>query len=667
MVSPGFRPSVTSKYSSPATPTLTGRKFATPSFTTNTPSVSFFFRAAAVSAGRLSVAPVLFSRTVSPDLRADGDDPRRGGQIGADVGGRLVERDFDFVVHGPVVLPGRGRRGVAHTRIGHLGHAADEGGVGERVDRDLDGVAEVDAYHVRLVHLHLRLDDGQVGDGQQQADVLREGAWHRYLTLLHRQPRHPARHRGDERGLAEIVARRLHRGARLIHLVLRRIQVGFGDVECRLRLLELLRGDQVGALRVELFGAPQGALGLVLVGLGLHRRRLRRGHRGRGLLQVRLVDCRVDLDQELALLHQVAFAHCDLRDASRDVRRHVDLLFGLDLAARGHGGDEIASARGLEPHLLAAVPPRGGADHHEADDDHRGARTHQQFAALGHNCRLLRLPQRPADRRFERGQRLVIVVPGVDIVGLGAQRRHLGVQQLEERPRADAVALRGQLQLLARCRAVRVLNGDRLKRRLERQVRLTDVGLHLQSTCPHRFLQILLLGLGLRHLQRLLEVTPQRDRYGEPRLERLRREVERIAVVLVPERLLLGGRVGQHGAVERGLSRVQPRGVLVRARQGVRLSALPDRRDRRIDVGQLLREPGPAGRQRYRRTPAGGGCLHAPPGGALALAQRLERGVLLLGHAEQVAQPPGRGLDGERVGELYRSEVYRRRHADLLE
>src|SRR2546429_7360245 len=38
------------------------------------------------------------------------------------------------------------------------------------VDRDLDGVGEVDAYHVRLVHLHLRLDDGQVGDGQQRSE-----------------------------------------------------------------------------------------------------------------------------------------------------------------------------------------------------------------------------------------------------------------------------------------------------------------------------------------------------------------------------------------------------------------------------------------------------------------------------------------------------------------
>ncbi|PYP77897.1 MAG: hypothetical protein DMD25_08235 [Gemmatimonadetes bacterium] len=66
-----MRPSVTSKYSSPAIPTFTGRKVAIPSFTTNTPSVSFFFRAAVVSAGRRSGAPGLFSRTVSEMIGID--------------------------------------------------------------------------------------------------------------------------------------------------------------------------------------------------------------------------------------------------------------------------------------------------------------------------------------------------------------------------------------------------------------------------------------------------------------------------------------------------------------------------------------------------------------------------------------------------------------------
>src|SRR6266550_2903453 len=225
---------------------------------------------------------------------------------------------------------------------------------------------------------------------------------------------------------------------------------------------------------------------------------------------------------------------------------------------------------------------------------------------------------------FERGHRLVIVVHGVDVVGLGAQPGDLGVEQLEERPRADAVALRGELQLLARCGAVRVLNGDRLKRRLERQVRLAHIGFHLEPARPHRFLQILLLRLGLRHQQRLMEVAPQWDRDGESRLERLRGEMERIAAVQVAERLLLGRRVGEQRAVDRRLARVQPRAVLVSARHRVGLSALADGPDRRVDVRQLLREPGPAGRQRHRRTPARRRGLHTPPRGALPLAQCLE-------------------------------------------
>src|SRR5438105_5063114 len=71
IVSPSFRPSVTSKYSSPAMPTLTARKVATPSFTVNTPSVSFFLRAAVVSTGRCSVDTGLFSRTVSAMIGID--------------------------------------------------------------------------------------------------------------------------------------------------------------------------------------------------------------------------------------------------------------------------------------------------------------------------------------------------------------------------------------------------------------------------------------------------------------------------------------------------------------------------------------------------------------------------------------------------------------------
>src|SRR5256885_3296275 len=51
--------------------------------------------------------------------------------------------------------------------------------------------------------------------------------------------------------------------------------------------------------------------------------------------------------------------------------------------------------------------------------------------------------------------------------------------------------------------------------------------------------QILLLRFRLRHLQRLLEIPPQRDADREPRLERLGGELERVLAVGGADRLLL--------------------------------------------------------------------------------------------------------------------------------
>src|SRR5438067_11230911 len=85
------------------------------------------------------------------------------------------------------------------------------------------------------------------------------------------------------------------------------------------------------------------------------------------------------------------------------------------------------------------------------------------------------------------------------------------------------------------------------------------------------------------------------------------------------------------GAIERRLIGVEPGAVLVRAGHRVHLRALAQARDRRVDVGQLLREARPAGRERQRGAVARGRRPDAPGGGTLALAQRLERRVLLLG------------------------------------
>src|SRR5689334_18441356 len=72
-----------------------------------------------------------------------------------------------------------------------------------------------------------------------------------------------------------------------------------------------------------------------------------------------------------------------------------------------------------------------------------------------------RLAEPAADGRFQRGHRLVVIVDGGDVVVLRVQLRHLRIEQLEERSRAHAVALGGELELLARGGTIGVLDGDR--------------------------------------------------------------------------------------------------------------------------------------------------------------------------------------------------------------
>ena len=161
----------------------------------------------------------------------------------------------------------------------------------------------MEAHDVRLVHLHLRLDHREIGDRHQQADVFGERTRNRDLAFLDREPGHAPGHRGDEVRLAEVVARLLHGGARLVYLVLRRGQVRLGDFEGGLRLLQLLGCHEVGTLVPQLPGAPEGPLRLVAVRPRLHY--LGGGGRvgGLGALQVGLVHRGVDLEQELALRH----------------------------------------------------------------------------------------------------------------------------------------------------------------------------------------------------------------------------------------------------------------------------------------------------------------------------------------------------------------------------
>src|SRR6185295_1481610 len=88
-----------------------------------------------------------------------------------------------------------------------------------------------------------------------------------------------------------------------------------------------------------------------------------------------------------------------------------------------------------------------------------------------------RLTQTAADRGFQHGNGLVVIVHGVHILAFGPKCLDLRIEQIEERARTHAVALGGELELLTPCRAVGVLDSNRAIRRLQREVRLADIGL----------------------------------------------------------------------------------------------------------------------------------------------------------------------------------------------
>src|ERR1700704_4095427 len=109
-------------------------------------------------------------------------------------------------------------------------------------------------------------------------------------------------------------------------------------------------------------------------------------------------------------------------------------------------------------------------------------------------ARSSRLTQAAADGGFQCRQGLVIVVRRVHCIALGAERSYLRIQELEEGPRSDAVALGGELELLTGCAAIRVLQADGPERGLQRQECLAHFRVHGQTARPHRLLEVAVLG-----------------------------------------------------------------------------------------------------------------------------------------------------------------------------
>src|SRR5207244_7300367 len=122
-------------------------------------------------------------------------------------------------------------------------------------------------------------------------------------------------------------------------------------------------------------------------------------------LEIRLVDRRVDLEEELALLDQIAFAHGNPRDAARDVGADVHLLLGLNLPAGGDRRDEVAPAHGLEAHLDALVALRAGTHHHQHNQEHGPSTSQQHLVPLRHGGLILSV-------NASCGPRLLLTPPG---------------------------------------------------------------------------------------------------------------------------------------------------------------------------------------------------------------------------------------------------------------
>ena len=127
----------------------------------------------------------------------------------------------------------------------------------------------------------------------------------------------------------------------------------------RLRLLRhVLRDDAaLDELGVALAGQLQ-VLGLAPIArqlrFGLREQRLVARQIGFGLLELRLIRPRIDREEVIALLDEVAFVEQHLGDDAGHLRSHADGLERFDVADRGH----------FDRHV--ALLNRGGDDRHGA-------------------------------------------------------------------------------------------------------------------------------------------------------------------------------------------------------------------------------------------------------------------------------------------------------------
>ena len=305
-----------------------------------------------------------------------GDDVRRDREAGPYVRRRILDVDLDLEVHSLC-----GARGDAVDLDGtrcHLGDETRKGLVGIGVDGDAGVLADLDRRDVGLVDFHHRFDHAHVRDRHQHRAGVVHRADYSHFALFDRKCGDDAGHRRAHGGFGERVVGGGEVGARLADALLQAHDVSLrgvarapGAIEVGARN-DLLVEVSLRTLEVLIRGDGGGFRGIAIGEDRLQRRVRPLGRCGELLL--------VDLQEEIALLDDVALAHGKVDYLSHHVRRQVDFASGVDVPVRRDFAGQILSLHFAERdgrNVLAALRHESGRDragddqHDHSDDDLR--------------------------------------------------------------------------------------------------------------------------------------------------------------------------------------------------------------------------------------------------------------------------------------------------------
>ena len=160
--------------------------------------------------------------------------------------------------------------------------------------------------------------------------------------------------------------------------MLRSLEEPLLDLGVRHRLLDLRLGHEVGPPSLQRRETVRVPLRLLVSRPLLGEGRLRLRDAGLRTLDCRPEEGRIDLQQEVPLLHVLPFLDREFDDPSGDIRGDVHMRLGFDVARRGDIVDEIPQPDGLHADFDGATPlPLRGEKSHgreKSNDDDRDDR-----------------------------------------------------------------------------------------------------------------------------------------------------------------------------------------------------------------------------------------------------------------------------------------------------